>query len=39
MIDVVGGIIISVMMVIFAVCFSVGVESLGESFKDMVGRK
>lgn len=39
MIDVVGGIVISVMLVIFAVCFSVGVESIGKSFKDMMGRK
>lgn len=39
MIDVMGGIIISVMLVIFAVCFSVGVESIGKSFKDMMGRK
>lgn len=39
MIDVIGGIIISVMLVIFAVCFSIGVESLEKSFRDMVGRK
>lgn len=39
MIEVVGGIVICAMLAVFAVCFSVGVESLGKSFKDMVGRK
>ena len=39
MIEVVGGIVICAMLAVFAVCFSVGVESLGKSFEDMAGRK